>query len=119
VTAPRAQRRTRSIENSPDVRRQVKSVEPVDTELHPQPRLWMMNGEQRELFSRFPLFFRAMHHPYSCAANVSYFDLKDRRGCYPTIEPLVSDFETGFGLRGASNTGILCRACPAFATEVM
>ncbi|WP_232459558.1 hypothetical protein, partial [Burkholderia ubonensis] len=37
VTAPRALRRARPIENSPAVRRLVKTVEPVDTELHPKP----------------------------------------------------------------------------------
>lgn len=119
VTAPRAQRRTRSIENSPAVRRQVKVVEPVDTEPHPQPRVRTLNYWQNELLAKYPLFFRAAHHFYSYAANVSYFDLKDRRGCYPTIEPLASDFETSFGLCGASNTGILRRACAGFATEVM
>ena len=119
MTAPRTQRRTRSIENSPAVRRQVKLVEPVDAELHPQPRVRTLNYRQNELLAKYPLFFRAIHHPYSYAANVSYFGLKDRHGCCPTIEPLVSDFETSFGLCGASNTGILRRACPEFATEVM
>lgn len=93
MTAPRAQRRTRSVENSPAVRRQVKLVEPVDSELHPQPRLWMMNGGQRELFSRFPLFFRAMHHPESYPANISHFGIQCGVGWYPIIEVLARDVE--------------------------
>ena len=114
VTTPRAKRRTRSIENSPAVRLQVKLVEPVDTELHPS-----LNCRQNELLAKYPLFFRVVHHRCSYVANVPYFDLKDRRSCYPTIEPLTSDFETSFGLCGASNTGILRRACPEFAMEVI
>ncbi|MBW9108098.1 hypothetical protein [Paraburkholderia phenoliruptrix] len=65
VTAPQVQRRTLPLDNSPAVRRLVKTVEPVDTGLHPKPRLWMANSRQRELFSCFPLFFRAVHHPES------------------------------------------------------
>ncbi|MBB5441614.1 MULTISPECIES: hypothetical protein [unclassified Paraburkholderia] len=93
VTAPRAQRRTRSVENSPAVRRQVKLVEPVDTELHPQPRLWMLNAWQNDLFSRFPLFFRAVHHPDSYPANISHFGIQCGVGWYPIIEALARDVE--------------------------
>ncbi|MEX3956005.1 hypothetical protein [Trinickia sp. EG282A] len=93
VTAPRAQRRTRSVENSPAVRRQVKLFEPVDTELHPKPRLWMLNAGQNDLFSRFPLFFRAVHHPDSYPANISHFGIQCGVGWYPIIEALARDVE--------------------------
>ncbi len=94
MTAPRAQRRTRSIENSAVVRRQVKLVEPVDPELHPKPRLWMFNGCQKDLFSRFPLFFRAVHHPDSYPANISHFGIQCGAGWYPIIESLARDVES-------------------------
>lgn len=93
VTAPRAQRRARPVGNSSDVRRLVKAVEPVDTELHPQPRLWMANNRQRELFSRFPLFFRAVHHPESYLENISHFGIQCGVGWYPIIEALARDIE--------------------------
>lgn len=93
VTAPRAQRRTRLVENSPAVRRQVKLVQPVDTELHPKPRLWMLNAWQNDLFSRFPLFFRAVHHPDSYPANISHFGIQCGVGWYPIIEALARDVE--------------------------
>jgi len=93
VTAPRALRRARPVENSPAVRRLVKTVEPVDTELHPKPRLWMANSSQRELFSRFPLFFRAVHHPESYLANISHFGIQCGVGWYPIIEALARDIE--------------------------
>ncbi|WP_180986424.1 hypothetical protein [Burkholderia pseudomallei] len=93
VIAPRALRRTLSCENSPAVRRLVKTVEPVDTELHPKPRLWMANSGQKELFSRFPLFFRAVHHPESYLANISHFGIECGVGWYPIIEALARDIE--------------------------
>lgn len=93
VTVPRAQRRTRSCDNLSAVRRLVKTVEPVDTELHPKPRLWMANSRQRELFSRFPLFFRAVHHPESYLANISHFGIQCGVGWYPIIETLARDIE--------------------------
>lgn len=93
VTAPQAQRRTRSCDDSPAVRRLVKTVEPVDTELHPKPRLWMANRGQKELFSRFPLFFRAVHHPESYLANISHFGIQCGVGWYPIIEALARDIE--------------------------
>lgn len=93
VTAPRALRRTLSCDNSPAVRRLVKTVEPVDTELHPKPRMWMANTRQRELFSYFPLFFRAVHHPESYLANISHFGIQCGVGWYPIIEALARDIE--------------------------
>ncbi len=93
VTAPRAMRRTLSCDNSPAVRRLVKTVEPVDTELHPKPRLWMANSRQRKLFSCFPLFFRAVHHPESYLANISHFGIQCGVGWYPIIEALARDIE--------------------------
>ncbi|WP_157692680.1 hypothetical protein [Burkholderia sp. ABCPW 11] len=93
MTAPQAQRLTLSRDNSPAVRRLVKTVEPVDTGLHPKPRLWMANSRQRELFSCFPLFFRAVHHPESYLANISHFGIQCGVGWYPIIEALARDIE--------------------------
>lgn len=93
VTASRALRRTLSCDNSPEVRRLVKTVEPVDTELHPTPRMWMANSRQRELFSCFPLFFRAVHHPESYLTNISHFGIQCGVGWYPIIQALARDIE--------------------------
>lgn len=93
VIAPRGLRRTRSCDNSPAVRRLLNMVEPVDTELHPKPRMWMANSRQRELFSCFPLFFRAVHHPESYLANISHFGIQCGVGWYPIIEALARDIE--------------------------
>ncbi|MBU9552882.1 hypothetical protein [Burkholderia multivorans] len=65
----------------------------MDTELHPIPRLWMANMKQRELFSSFPLFFRAVHHPESYLANISHFGIQCGVGWYPIIEALARDIE--------------------------
>lgn len=94
MTVPQAQRRTCSVDNSPTVRRRVKLVEPVDTELHPKPRLWMVNARQSDLFLRFPLFFRAAHHPDSYPANIAHFGIQCGVGWYPIIEALARDVES-------------------------
>ncbi|AJX71814.1 hypothetical protein G4D42_09620 [Burkholderia pseudomallei] len=65
----------------------------MDTELHPKPRLWMANGGQQELLTRFPLFFRAVHHPESYLANISHFGIQCGVGWYPIIEALARDIE--------------------------
>ncbi|MCG5078558.1 hypothetical protein L5014_35410 [Paraburkholderia sp. RG36] len=65
----------------------------MDTELHPKPRMWMANSRQRELFSCFPLFFRAVHHPESYLANISHFGIQCGVGWYPIIEALARDIE--------------------------
>lgn len=93
MTASRTPFRARSIDNSPEVRRQVKAVQPVDTELHPKPRLWMAHGGQRELFTRFPLFFRAVHHPESYPTNISHFGIQCGVGWHSIIEAMARDIE--------------------------
>ncbi|WP_321574343.1 hypothetical protein [Burkholderia sp. BE17] len=65
----------------------------MNTELHPKPRLWMLNAWQNDLFSRFPLFFRAVHHPDSYPANISHFGIQCGVGWYPIIEALARDIE--------------------------
>ncbi|WP_429557528.1 hypothetical protein [Paraburkholderia youngii] len=71
----------------------VKKVEPVDTELHPQPRVWTLTYRQNELLSKYPLFFRAVHYPWSYSANISHFGILCGGGWYPIIEALARDVE--------------------------
>ncbi|MFM0591385.1 hypothetical protein [Paraburkholderia dilworthii] len=71
----------------------VKLVEPVDTELHPQPRVWTLNYQQNEVLTKYPLFFRAVHYPNSYPANISHFGILCGGGWYPIIEALARDVE--------------------------
>lgn len=119
VTAPRAQRRTpRAIANSPAVRRMVKMVEPVDTELHPRPRLWTLKYGQNMLLANNRLL-RGVCSPNSYPVSMSHFDLAGRFGCYPTIESNSGQVETLTSLRGTCNTGSLHQASLAITKEVL
>ncbi|WP_043283871.1 hypothetical protein [Paraburkholderia oxyphila] len=71
----------------------VKMVEPVDTELHPQPRVWTLTYRQNEVLAKYPLFFRAVHFPWSYPANISHFGILCGGGWYPIIEALARDVE--------------------------
>ncbi|WP_322050550.1 hypothetical protein [Paraburkholderia bannensis] len=90
MTAPRAPRRTLSIENSAAARR---LAETRDTDLHPTRHARMFDGWQNELFSKFPLFFRAVHHPDAYPTNISRLGIECGAGWYSVIEALASDVE--------------------------
>ncbi|CAG9217755.1 conserved hypothetical protein [Paraburkholderia tropica] len=94
MTAPRAQRRPKTIENSPAVRQMVKLVEPVDTELHPQPRVWTLTYRQNEVLAKYPLFFRSVHYPWTYSTNISHFGILCGGGWYPIIEALARKVES-------------------------
>lgn len=94
MTVPRAQRRARPIENSAAVRQMIKMVEPVAAEMNPHPRVWALPYEQNELLGKYPLFFRAVHYPWSYSANISHFGILCGGGWYPLIEILARNVES-------------------------
>lgn len=71
----------------------VKLVEPVDIELHPQPRVWSLTYRQNEVLAKYPLFFRSVHYPWTYSTNISHFGILCGGGWYPIIEALARDVE--------------------------
>lgn len=72
----------------------VKLVEPVDTELHPQPRVWTLTYRQNEVLAKYPLFFRSVHRPWTYSTNISHFGILCGGGWYPIIEALARNVES-------------------------
>lgn len=53
----------------------------------------MFNGWQNDLFLRFPLFFRAVHHPDAYPANIAHLGIQCGAGWHSIIEALASNVE--------------------------
>lgn len=93
MTAPRAQRRTRPIENPPVAHQPVKSVDPLPNELISGLFSSSAPAWEEDLFARFPFFFRAVHHPDSYTASLSRIGMMCGSGWYSIIEQLAYDAE--------------------------
>ncbi|WP_156516560.1 hypothetical protein [Paraburkholderia caribensis] len=64
---------------------------PTNRESNPRP--WLANGEQARLLSRYPLFFRAVHHPSAYPSNMAHFGIQCGSGWYAIIEELAREVE--------------------------
>ena len=75
-------RRTRSVEEH-------LSTPPVSQELRP----WLATDKQEQLFSRYPLFFRAVRYPEVYPSNLAFFGIQCSLGWYPIVEAAAQEIE--------------------------
>ncbi|CAE6807637.1 hypothetical protein [Paraburkholderia domus] len=58
-----------------------------------ESRPWLANEEQQKLFSRYPLFFRAVSYPDAYPSNLAFFGIQCGVGWYPVIEAAAQEIE--------------------------
>jgi hypothetical protein len=75
-------RRTRSVEEH-------LSTPPISQELRP----WLATDKQEQLFSRYPLFFRAVRYPEVYPSNLAFFGIQCSLGWYPIVEAAAQEIE--------------------------
>jgi hypothetical protein len=62
---------------------------PVSPELRPA----LATDKQQQLFSRYPLFFRAVRYPEAYPSNLAFFGIQCGLGWYPLIEAAAQEIE--------------------------
>jgi len=59
----------------------------------PRKRRWTAEEREEMLFSRYPLFFRAVHYPEGYPSHIALFGIQCGTGWYPIIEEVASEVE--------------------------
>ncbi|KAA1013176.1 hypothetical protein FVF58_10445 [Paraburkholderia panacisoli] len=75
-------------------RTKMKAVAPKVTDRQGNPRPWLANVEQKQLLSRYPIFFRAVDHPEAYPSNIAHFGIQCGFGWYGIIEEMAREVES-------------------------
>jgi len=76
-----------------ELRRQMKAPASALADRESTHRPWLEIVEQEQLLSRYPIFFRAVHHPEAYPSNMAHFGIQCGFGWYPIIEELAREVE--------------------------
>ncbi|MGC6690798.1 hypothetical protein [Burkholderia pseudomallei] len=74
-------------------RSQINAPAPALTGRESNHRPWLAIAEQEQLLSRYPLFFRAVHHPEAYPSNMAHFGIQCGFGWYAIVEELAREVE--------------------------
>jgi hypothetical protein len=69
--------------------KELLNVPPVSQESRP----WFAADKQQQLFSSYPLFFRAVRYPKAYPSNLAFFGIQCGLGWYPIIEMVAQEVE--------------------------